>query len=516
MILFAVVATILFGLLVEKEPAISDSIGYLYAGKRLASGNGLSYEDPNNAIAGPYFVPYAFQVSRKGDQLHYLGFPPGFPLLLAFGELLGLIHFVVPFLSGLTIIFTYVLGKELSGNSLTGFLAAIILVSASAFWQFGTAAWSEVPATLAVSAGVVFYLRSHQPGYRGLAYSFLAAVILTFGHFIRYTNVVFLGALLVYEVYTVRGALLHDRRRWVFWGAAAVGVLTIPLFNHFYYGGALITSYSSLHGWYPWSPFSLAYALGPSFVNGFSLLESIKTLWKNFPLILLLAPGGWWLLPPRGRVLVGSIFLFGLAPYVVYAFAPEGVNSRFLLPIFPFISVTVANLLANIPRWLQRPSLGWALSLVGVMGFLYLIPGNWETLTARNNSSRGAIALAESIVAGTEPNAVFLSYTYNDMITLYHNRSVLNYRRIPASDKELERYRTEMLEPCLTGSISRLLSNNIPVYYVEDQKPSYWKSLEIIQRHFILNKLDGDPAVYRITERTGNTLLDESSCGFPD
>lgn len=515
-LVLAVAVAFIFSRLAETQPAISDSIGYLYAAQRLATGQGPSYEDPHNDIAGPYFVPYAFQVSRPGDSRHYLGYPPGFPLLLAAGELVGAIHTVVPVLAGLAVLATFALGRALAGNDLTGLLAAVVLVAAPAFWRFGTAAWSEVPATLAVAAGVVFYLHSRRPGRRGLILSLLAAAVLTFGHFIRYTNVAFLGALAIYELYTARRMLLAERWRWPFWIAAAAGVLAIPLFNHFYYGGALVTSYSPAHGWYPYPPFSLAYALGPSFVSGYSLRESAQTLWQNFSVALLMAPPGWWLLPAGGRVLAGTALLCGLLPYAIYAFAPTGINSRFLLPIFPFLAVTIGQLLALILGRLVHPAARVVVGLALAIGLLFLMAGYRETLLERNDASRAAVAQAGSLAAATEPDAVIMSYAYNDQLAIYHGRSVLNYRRIPSSDKERGAYRMEMLEPCLVGAVDRLLAQSIPVYYIEDQQPSYWDSLAILQRHFALGEPVQQPPVYRVLGRTSANIFDESLCRFPD
>lgn len=80
-----------FIFLVLETPMISDAAGYEYAAKRLASGNGLSFEDPNNELTAGFFAPFAFQIKHIGDSRLYLGFPPGFPLLLALpGLLLGI------------------------------------------------------------------------------------------------------------------------------------------------------------------------------------------------------------------------------------------------------------------------------------------------------------------------------------------------------------------------------------------------------------------------------------------
>lgn len=514
-LLAALLIAALFYRLTEPEPAISDAIGYLVAGTRLAEGHGPSFEDANNDFAGPFFMPLAFQVSRPGDARHFLGFPPGFPALLAVGARLNAIHAMVPLLAGLTVATTYFLGLALGASRGASLWAAGILAATAAFWQFGTAAWSEIPATLAVAAGMALYVRSRPPD--GRAWLWLpAAIVLSFGHFVRYSNVTFLAAPAIYELYTARGKLLTERGRWPFWIAIAAGLVAIPLFNHTYYGGALLTSYSPSHGWYPSPPFAIGYAWGPSFVNGYSLRESLKTLWGNFPVLLLLAPWGLWRLPRPGGVLAAAAILFGLLPYAFYAFAPAGINSRFLLPVFPFVAVAVGAALADLLPRLPRP-LGWAAGTAIIAALLILVSGHWTAVTEANAAGRSTVARVRQLVAPLEPEAVVLSVTYNDLIAVYGQRSVLNYRRIPISDPTLGRYRTEMLEPCLAGSVARLRDRAIPVYYIVDQQSPAWDPLPILQRHFTLTELGGDTRIVRVGERVASgEPLDESLCGFAE
>ena len=92
-----------------------DPLGYLYAGQRLAQGGGLSFPDANNALAGSFFAPFAFNIVHPGDANLYLNYPPGLPLLLAFAQKLtraaNAPYFVTP-LAGLAgILATYWLGK---------------------------------------------------------------------------------------------------------------------------------------------------------------------------------------------------------------------------------------------------------------------------------------------------------------------------------------------------------------------------------------------------------------------
>jgi len=47
-------------------------------------------------------------------------------------------------------------------------------------------------------------------------------------------------------------------------------------------------------------------------------------------------------------------------------------------------------------------------------------------------------------------------------------------------------------------AVSKLLSRQAPVYYVEDRSPPFMDSLAILQRHFLLEPTQRDPKVYRV------------------
>ena len=506
LVILVILISVAFFLLAQTWPSISDTIGYVHAGRQLANGSGLTFTDENNQAAGPYFSLYAFQIRRSDDPRMFLGFPPGFPILLAGAIALTgqpqVVHYVVPLLAIIGLIATFHLGTLLGKSEWVGLGAALLLVSAPAFWEFGTASWSEVPSLTLTTAGVCFYLLSREakrPKRHAVLFSLLGGILISFSFFIRYANVTIILALALYELASgniIR--IIAERQRWPFWGLLALGVAAIPLFNQLYYGGALLTSYSPAHGWYPWPAFSFSYALGPSPVNGYSLVEAWKTGWHNFPGLLLAMPIGWLLLPRRSSLLLAGATLSTLVLYSVYAFAPAGVNSRFLLPIFPFACVAISHSLASIgTRFLDKK---WR-SVVGITIAAALcvpIPAHINQLRSRNLGDAGMVAHVHDMVAWTPSNAVFLSYAYNDQIIFYGDRSVLNYRRIPPPDPEAGRYRMETLEPCLVQTIDRLLEKGTPVYYIEDRSPPFWKSLAILQQHYAVELVQQEPNMYQV------------------
>lgn len=492
--------------LAQTWPDVSDTIGYAYAGQRLAAGYGLTFEDVNNQIAGPYFSLYAFQIRRAGDPRMFLGFPPGFPILLAAGIVLTgsptAVYYVVPLLAILGLLATFYLGVLISDNEWTGLWAATLLTLAPAYWDFGTSPWSEVPSLTLVTVGTCLYLVSRAGGRSktrsGVVLSVLSGIIIAYSFFIRYANVAIVPFLMACEWYTARKQYLTEWQRWPFAGLLGIGLVAIPVFNQIYYGGPLLTSYSPAHGWYPWPAFSLSYALGPSPVGGYSLIETGRTLWNNFPWLLLAVPVGWLLLVRPPALLIGGATLGTVALYSVYAFAPVGLNSRFLLPVFPFISVTIAHAVTHAGARLGSRGWRWGAGIVLAAILCLPVPGRISQLHARNTWNLEAVRQIRAMVAPTPADAVFLSYGYNDQIAFYGRRSVLNYRRIPPSDAVAGRYRVEVLEPCLVQTIDRLLDKHIPVYYVEDKSPPFWDSLAIIQRHFVTKLTQQDPKVHQV------------------
>jgi len=502
-------------------PQFEDSIGYIHAGERLAEGQGPTYEDPNNEFAGPYFAMYAFQIRRDGDSRMFLGYPPGYPLLIALGIIATgteeAAHYVVPLLALIGVAATFYLGRLLSGSDWIGLWSAVLIGLSPAYWQFSTAAWSEIPSTTIMISGLCLYLLSLQANRtrrQVILLSVLGGLLIGYSFYIRYSNVVILPAIAAFELVSKKLSIKNERERWSFYAILGVSVVGILLFNNFYYGGPFLTSYSPEHGWYPNAPFSLSYMFGSSFVGGRSMIEAAKTLWANFPIGLLLVPAGWYFLPRSSRVLTAGAILGFVLLYALYAFAPTGINSRFLIPAFPFIAVSIAQTIGTIGQQFQSKKVS---RFAGIALFLLLflpVPKQVRDLEAAEKNSQTSIKYAQSLAGRTESEAVLLSYVQNDRLAYYGARSVLNYRRIPVSDPEEGRYRLEMLEPCLVESVDRLLLNEIPVYYIEDSSPPFWNSLAILNDNYDLELVGESPATYMISNSDARSNQADDSIPF--
>ncbi len=491
-------------LLVEWQPLISDPIGYLYAAKRIAAGLGPVYEDPNNALAGPYFSLYAFQIRRPDTNLMYLGFPPGLSLLLSipllFGTESSLVHLVVPATALLCIILSGILTWILTRELWAAFWAMLLLGVTPGLWYFGTAIWSEFPSAAIITAALVLYVFINvSPVGRWMETSImvLLATLLAFNIYIRYTNLVVLLVFLAADGWLILKHRDKLSSHWPFWVLSGLAIVSVPFFNYFYYGGWASTSYSPEHGWYPLPAFSIGYAYGPSFVGGYSLIAGAETLWRNFGIFLPLAFIGWGLLKRTGVILAGiSLAVFGL--HSVYAFAPTGINARFLVPLFPLIAIgaatTIVLILGKAPRFLQL-ALASALFLVAV----WQLPGTLNESARRGESNAQHVALIESIASATPTNAVFMSYPWNDSFAVYGNRSVFNYRRVPVSDPIQQQYRVPEAIPVIVDVITVLLEHDKPVYFVNNGDNFIHDLPQTLESHFLVetSTVSGIP-VYKL------------------
>jgi len=522
LLFIAVFVAVAFSFLAIRTPMTADTGGYEYAARQLILGQGLAFDDPNNALAGKFFSPFAFQIKRPEDPRLYLGFPPGFPLLLALpGIVTGvpeIIHYVVPILAAVGLLLTYYLARWLVKNEWVALLAAGIVAFMPIYWRFGTEAWSEIPSMSVVLIGILFYLRARDETSSEQAktcYALLAGATLVFSLFIRYSNVTFLLSIGLAELIARPKKLLRPSKKWLFYGVLFIGLLGILAFNHFYYGGVRLTSYSPENAWYNFPPFSLSYALGASPIDGFSLIEAGKSLWENFSFLLLFVPLGLWALPQQFRLLVLLTILASLGLYSVYAFAPTGINSRFLIPVFPFLAVLAAQgiglLLKKLPDY--RVQTGFVLLIFGGLGW-HLYPEVAE-LRTQGPASQTAVSYVRSTLEATEENAVIMTYDWVDHVAYYGNRSVLNYRRIPQYDPIQDKYRFDLFEPCLVYVVDTLLLSGTPVYFHEDRSPSLYNAKEVLQNHYLLTVAIEQPKFLRVSNDDLTAVRESASVCTP-
>jgi len=475
-----------------------DPVAYLYAGEQLAQGHGLRFCHPFNGTIGPYFTLAGFNVRRAGDSAClYLNYPPGFPLLLAVAQRVSIFSHTalyVPALCGVLGVFeTFALGILVFNHPAGALFGALSLALAPTYMTFSTAPWSDVPGAVLVIGGIVALLwgnRQKQTSVQIIMGS-IGGILVGWGIFTRYVDGLILLPLAAYLWLKHRGETLQLKSVQAFGVCMAVAVLGVLSFNRAYYGGFLTTSYSPQHGWYEWPAFHIQYAINRSPVGNSSLWAVIKTIWMNYSWLLVVSGMGLISMrAPERALALGAILVFaGL--YSFYAFPSEGINSRFLVPTFPFISLAIGcGLYSSIPgRW-QRWWYAIA-CLVFITSLFVPLPNRLQRLAKRNENAANYLTNLMNVIENCcEPEAVFLAYNTNDLIAYYGRRTTFFYRRIPSN-----------FEKELTNAIRALLLQNIPVYYVQDANPPFRDSLTVLQRDFDLVPLYTEPPIYRIKRK---------------
>jgi hypothetical protein len=485
---------------------ISDTIGYVQAAHQLARGEGLAFKDPHNQVDRRYYMLYAFKVVRPGEPNRYFGLLPGVSVLAAVGERLtndpDVVQLLTPIAAALLIVITFAFGTQLA-DAWTGLWASLILFSAPTFLRFSAALWSEIPSAACLYLGfalIILALRRARDDGLATVLSLSGGLIIGATFFVRFSNVAAIPAMLGLIGLIGGRRAYRQRRALIVMGALSIALVALPSFNALYYGSPLDTGYSPRNGWYDQPAFSWSYAFGQSFVNGYSVPQMGRGLLNALGGGAVLALIGIVAKPRRlGWWLAGTAFVL-LLPYMFYAFAPEGLNARFIIPALPALSVLAGRGIMSLGKFVPSRGARVVLGVILAAALLYRVPQTMAALDGARQSAQANIAQAQRLAQLTEPEAVLLSYSFNDMIAVYGQRSMLTYRHMVPYDEAAGTYHYDQFESLLVDEVQRLLAAGTPVYYVVDRQPSLLHSFEILQRHFQVTPVSGDAVLYRVQQ----------------
>jgi hypothetical protein len=502
------VAAVAVGMLsaAQRHPLVTDSLGYVTAGRGLADGDGLSWRDEVNRIAGPFSSPMAYPVRRGDpDELRF-GYPAGLPVVIAAAVWTtgrdGAATLVGPVFAALAVGATAWLAWAALRSRAAAFAAAVGMALVPDLWRFGTDTWADVPATALAAAGVAAVLEAVRlrSGRVAVATAGAAAALLAALVWVRPAGL----AVVVLVVGATAWSVRRDPDRpagpvvAAFGGVLGVGVVGLLAWQWSWFGDPMSTGYSVEHGWYPHDAFSLKYAFGDSFVDGRSAFEAAATLWHDAGPLLAVAGVGLAVVAARQRLVLGAAVAGSVLPYTVYAFAATDENARFVLPALPF--VVVAAVAAG--TWVRTPRLvGVAVAVLAVAVLGPRSVGAWSDARDAADDAAARVGAAVAIAERTPPDAVLLSYEWNDALAVHGDRSVLNLRRIPPGDVDQGRYRTDLLPTCLTGAVDALLDAGRPVVVVEGVTPPALDPLPILRASFELRPDDGSPVLWSVGRR---------------
>lgn len=384
----------------EDIPHLEDEIAYVWQARVFASGQ---ITLPAVEFDQEFLVP--FVVNHNG--LRFGKYPPGWPLVLALGILLGLRSLVNPLLAGISIWLTYRLGQRLFGP-LVGLLAALLTLT-SPFFLLNSGSLLSHPLGLALALGFsltwlsAFDQKNTQP-QNWLAV--LAAACLGFLALTRPMTAIGIG--LPYGVHAawilLRGSRSERQRVLLFGLSALIFSSTLFVWQYLVTGDPLLNPYTL---WWPYDIIGFGPGHGVS-PNGHTLAAALRN--TEFSLMVgwfdLFGWGGLsWLLLPFGAWAArrsGPAWLSGLIyPALVFVYLAYWVGSWLYGPRYFYeglagLAIFSAAGAAWLAGWLNPPqtaalagsgrrvrALGVTALLAGLIGFnlLFYLPVRLASMT---------------------------------------------------------------------------------------------------------------------------------------
>ena len=151
----------------ERMAHFEDEMAYVWQAQAIAGGDLVLPSPPNpKSFLTPFVIDY------KG--LRFGKYPPGWPVVLAFGFATGLEDWVNPLLAGMGIWLLYLLAKRLTTES-NGLLVIVLMLSSPMFWLLSGSllshAWSLVLTLIFVLAWLdTFDINREKKRVKTLAY----------------------------------------------------------------------------------------------------------------------------------------------------------------------------------------------------------------------------------------------------------------------------------------------------------------------------------------------------------
>jgi 4-amino-4-deoxy-L-arabinose transferase-like glycosyltransferase len=218
----------------EGVPHLEDEVAFLFQAKTYAGGH-LFVSPP----ASPAFFDLPFLITEGGK---WFGkYPPGYPLVLAIGVLIGQPWVINPLAASLTLVFVYLIGNTLYGKRTA--LLAVILALVSPFFLLQSGTLMSHPSTMLFLAVFAYWLlRISQQPNRGLA--LLAGSMLGIAFLSRQLTAIAMAIPFgIYALYSIT----RDRRQistylWVVVGCVPFAA-ALMAYNHFLTGSFFTSPY---------------------------------------------------------------------------------------------------------------------------------------------------------------------------------------------------------------------------------------------------------------------------------
>jgi len=330
----------------KDTPHVPDSVSYVVLGKIISSGKlTVPFSDIPSFIKAGEIKDYFFHWFRSSKNGLFVPYLLGHPLVLALGNVLGLMKYAPPLVGSITLLFIFVISFYLT-KSLLFSIISMLLCLFSPFFQTQTIDYmSHNSASLFILISIlpIFIDKKNTKYY--LLTGFFQGMLFNTRPLIFIASFFIIILYLVIEYFEEK-KLKHTLLKLLF---IFLGFL-IPLFIFFYYN--FITSNNILTTPYQYHGILNKVGFGNDFKIGYGLLNSFSNLavfslffMKNyyfsfFPLLL-----SFLLLPFSGELVKKIIFLQFLSLSIIGVWTLYDGNFFMYGPRFIYESVPVLTIL---------------------------------------------------------------------------------------------------------------------------------------------------------------------------
>jgi hypothetical protein len=403
---------------------LEDEFAYQWQAQVITQGD-LKISSPPEAQM--FVVP--FVIDHGGER--FGKYPLGWPVMLSFGERLGLIRLVNPLLAGLAVWLTYRLGQNLLGNKV-GLLAAGLTVISPLFLTYTGSILSHtwglvLSLVLAISWLDINNQRADLPGWLPTLVAGLSLGVLVLSRpWTAFGVAIPFGIHGIFQIW--RGP--HTLRKRIF----AVGMITLLVASiHFLWqfaltGGPLLNPYLL---WWPYD--KIGFGVGIGIAEGGHTLQqgwintknSLHMTWQDLwgwgqYSWLLLLPGLWAVRRKPQVWLVASIFPSLVVVYLAYwvsgpRYFYEGLYSLIILGAagIAWLAGWVPGQKVGSARWSQirQGAVFLGLAVLLIVGTVPYTPARLQAIQDRYGFSQAELEPFRTSNAETRTPALIILHT---------------------------------------------------------------------------------------------------------
>lgn len=477
------VATLAVGVAYASTSASgSDAYGYVGQADRWIEGE-LTI-DQSWAAPAPWpmarwtFAPIGTRPSPVEPWLVSPMYPPGLPMLMAVGKLVGGeegAFWIVPIAGALLVLATFGIGRKLA-TPWAGLIGAWLVATSPAFLFMLVGAMSDVPA--AAACAVAFYFVLDRRPRAALAAGLAAGLAVAMRPNLAPCLAIF-G--LWYLVPFLRPGS-DDRRATFVQGAIfaaglAAGALVIAAFHNAVTGSPFVSTYGPMPGAFALDHFR------PNLTRYVSRLVDSQTPVVLAGLIALALPlrALWPAATERLAFVVGGLFVVALwTMYCFYLVFDEWWYLRFLLPTWPFLMIGVGTVFAAVARRGRAAAAAVAVVVV-VLGIHQVAIADGRFAFDLWKNERRYVTVAREVRKMTDRASAIFSMQHSSSIRYYGGRVSIRYDAMEA--------------PWIDRSVDWLATRGIRSYLLVDDWEIPWLRERFAGRR-IVERLDDAPLLH--------------------